>query len=144
MSSEDSELLAKGFCVGRKRMGPGTDARSLRVTRWHESGSFPFSLKSILQQGPKSYRENIALCSLQQCLDRIFQPLIACLQYLTDAEEQTVGVQPQLRKKTSLSWWNFIFLSLKVYKMTISRCTEAGDKVCQLLQNHCCRCAPRS
>lgn len=42
-------------------------------------------------------------------------------QYLTDAEEQTVGVQPQLREKTLLSWWNFTFLSWKVFKMTISR-----------------------
>lgn len=77
-------------------------------------------------------------------MDRIFRSLITCPQYLTDAEEQTGGVQPQLREKTLLSWWNFIFLSLKVSKIAISRCAEAGDKVCQLLKSCCCRCAPGS
>lgn len=36
-------------------------------------------------------------------------------QYLPDAEEQTVGVQLQLREKALLSWWNFTFLSWKVF-----------------------------
>lgn len=37
---KNSALWAEDFCAGRMRTGLGTDARSLWVTRWHNSGSF--------------------------------------------------------------------------------------------------------
>lgn len=35
-------------------MGPGTDARSLRVTRWHKSGSFLSRSKASYSRDPRA------------------------------------------------------------------------------------------
>lgn len=39
-----------------------------------------------------------------------------------------MGVQPQMREKSSVAWWSFVFLSLEVYKMTRSQVSELGIK----------------
>lgn len=48
----NSALWAEDFCAGGMRMGLGTDARSLWVTRWHNSGSFLPRSKAFYSRNP--------------------------------------------------------------------------------------------